>query len=136
MLIRRCSGARAFLLFAFFSVLIFLPVKTLAEERNLSLAQSSPKPLKKPKKGVVTDRFLDNQIKKRPTPQIRSRKSILKKSAPGKPDIVLTDTIQLSLQDVIAHTLKNNIAIAVQEFYLYFLTTAKLEIKVRSKKGV
>ena len=116
MLIRRCDGARALLLYAFFSLLIFLPVKTLAKERNLSLAQSSPKPLKKPNKGLVTDRFLDNQIKKRPPSQARPRKSTLKRSAPGKPDIVLTDTLELSLQDVIANTLKNNIAIAVQEF--------------------
>jgi len=116
MLIRRCYGTRAFLLFAFFSLLIFLPVKTLAKERNLSLAQSSPKPLKNPKKGVVTDRFLDNRIKSRPPSQLRSRKSTLKKSAPGKPDIVLTNTMELSLRDVIANTLKNNISIAVQEF--------------------
>ena len=116
MLIRHCYGARALLLYAFFSLLIFLPVKTLAKERNLSLAQSSPKPLKKPNKGLVTDRFLDNQIKKRPPSQARPRKSTLKRSAPGKPDIVLTDTLELSLQDVIANTLKNNIAIAVQEF--------------------
>jgi outer membrane protein TolC len=116
MLIRRCEGTRAFLLFAFFSLLIYLPVKALAKEKNLSLAQSSSKPSEKLKKSDVTDRHLDNQIKKRPTPEIRPRKSTLKKSAPGKPDIVLTDTMELSLRDVIAHTLNNNVAIAVQEF--------------------
>ena len=116
MLIRRCDGARAFLLFTLFSLLIFLPAKTSAKERNLALAQSSPKPLKKPKKGVVTDRLLDNQIKRMSPSQTRPRKSTLKKSAPGKPDIVLTNTMELSLQDVIANTLKNNVAIAVQEY--------------------
>ena len=116
MLIRRCEGTRAFLLFSFFSLLIFLPVKTFAKERILYFAESPPKPLKSPDKAVPNDRSLDNQIKKRPTPQIRSRKNTLKKSAPGKPDIVLTNTLKLSLRDVIANTLKNNVTIAVQQF--------------------
>ena len=116
MLIRRCYGSRAFLLFAFFSLLAFLPVKTFARERNLYFAETSPSPLKSPDTGITNDRSLDNQIKKRPPPHILSRKSTLKKSAPGKPDIVLTNTLPLSLQDVIANTLKNNISIAVQEF--------------------
>lgn len=116
MLIRRCYSSRTLFLFVFFSLLIFLPVKTLAKEKNLSFAQSPPNPLKKSKKGVVTDRLLDNQIKSIPLSQPRSMKSTLKKSAPGKPDIVLTNTMELSLQDVIANTLKNNVAIAVQEF--------------------
>ena len=116
MLIRRCEGARAFLLFVIFSSLIFLPAKTIAKERTLYFAESSATPLENPDKGVTNDRSLDNQIKKRPTPQVRSRKSTLKKSATEKPDIVLTDTLELSLQDVIANTLKNNVAIAVQEF--------------------
>ena len=116
MLIRRCYGSRAFLLFAFFSLLTFLPVKTFARERNLYFAETSPSPLKSPDTGITNDRSLDNQIKKRPPPHILSRKSTLKKSAPGKPDIVLTNTLPLSLQDVIANTLKNNISIAVQEF--------------------
>ena len=116
MLIRRCYGTRFFLLLTFFSLLIFLPVKTLARERNLYFAETSPSPLKSPDTGITNDRSLDNQIKKRPPPHIRPRKSTLKKSAPGKPDIVLTNTLPLSLQDVIANTLKNNISIAVQEF--------------------
>ncbi len=116
MLIRRCDGTIGFLLFAFFSLLIFLPVKTLAKERKRYLAESAPKPLKKPDKGVVTDRFLDNQIKKMSPSQVRPGESTLKKSAPGKPDIVLSSTLELSLRDVIANTLKNNVSIAVQEF--------------------
>jgi len=116
MLIRLCDGPRLFLLFAFFSLLIFLPVKTLAKDQNFYLAESALKPLKMPDKGVVTDRSLDNRIKKSPPSQVRSRKSTLKKSAPGKPDIVLTNTLELSLQDVIANTLKNNISIAIQQF--------------------
>ena len=39
-----------------------------------------------------------------------------RKSNPGKPDIVLTNTLKLSLRDVIESTLKNNVAIAVQQF--------------------
>jgi outer membrane protein TolC len=116
MLIRRCDGTRAFLLFTFFSLLIFLPVKTLAKERNPSLAQSSPKPLKRHKKSAVTDRLLDNRMKSKSPSQLHSEKNIIKRSASGKADIVLTDTLELSLKDVIAHTLKNNVAIAVQEF--------------------
>ena len=116
MLIRRCEGTRAFLLFVIFSSLILLPVKTIAKERPLYFAESSPNPLENPDKAVTNDRSLDNQIKKRPTPKVGSRKSTLNKSATEKPDIVLTDTLELSLQDVIANTLKNNVAIAVQEF--------------------
>jgi len=116
MLIRRCEGTPAFLLFVIFSSLILLPVKTIAKERPLYFAESSPNPLENPDKAVTNDRSLDNQIKKRPTPKVGSRKSTLNKSATEKPDIVLTDTLELSLQDVIANTLKNNVAIAVQEF--------------------
>jgi len=116
MLIRRCYGTRVFLLLTFFSLLVFLPVKTSARERNLYFAETSPSPLKSPNTGITNDRSLDNQIKKKQPPRIRPRKSTLKKYAPGKPDIVLTNTLPLSLQDVIANTLKNNISIAVQEF--------------------
>ncbi len=116
MLIRRCDGTRVFLISVFFSLLIFLPVKTFAKERKLSLADSASKPLKKQDKGIVTDRLLDNQIKKMSPSQGGSGKSTLNKSSSRKPDIVLTNTLEMSLQDVIANTLKNNVAIAVQEF--------------------
>lgn len=105
MLIRRCAGTSVFLLFAVFTLLIILPVETLAKERKDRLAQSSPKSLKNKNKEAVTDRFLDDQMQKMP-PQARS----------GKPDIVLTNTLQLSLKDVITSTLKNNVSIAVQQF--------------------
>ena len=105
MLIRRCAGTSVFLLFAVSTLLIFLPVETLAKERKDRLAQSSPKSLKNKNKEAVTDRFLDDQMQKMP-PQARS----------GKPDIVLTNTLQLSLKDVITSTLKNNVSIAVQQF--------------------
>jgi len=116
MLIRRCDGTSVFLLFVFLSPLILPPVKTLAQGRNLYFTESTLKPLKNQGNGVVTDRVLDNQIKKVPPTQVRSGKSAPKKSAPGKPDIVLTNTLQLSLQDVVENTLKNNVSIAVQEF--------------------
>jgi outer membrane protein len=105
MLIRRCAGTSVFLLFTFSCLLIFMPVKTLAKERKNRLAQSSPKPLKSKNKEAVTDRFLDDQMQKMPT-QVPSR----------KPDIVLTNTLQLSLKDVITNTLKSNVSIAVQQF--------------------
>ncbi len=116
MLIRRGDGTCVFLLFAFFSQLIFLPVQTLAQGRNIYFTESALKPLKNQGDGVVTDRVLDNQIKKMPPTQGRSGESNPKKSKPRKPDIVLTNTLEMSLQDVIANTLKNNISIAVQEF--------------------
>jgi outer membrane protein TolC len=116
MLTRHCEGTCAFLIFAFSSLLIFLPVETFAKNRNLYFAESSSESLKNPDEGATNDRSPDTQIRKRPTPHLRSKRSTLKKSAPGKPDIVLTDTLELSLRDVIAHTLKNNVAIAVQDF--------------------
>jgi len=116
MLISRCEGFCAFLLVAFLSLLIVLPVSTFANERELYLSQSTSKPLKKQDKGVVTDRVLDNRIKKTPSSPVRPRKSTLKKTAPGKPDIVLSKTLPLSLRDVIAKTLKSNVSIAVQGF--------------------
>jgi outer membrane protein len=116
MLIRRCEGICAFLLVALFSLLIVLPVRTFANERELYLAQSPSKPLKKQDKGFVTDRVLDNRIKKTPPSPVRSGKTTPKKSAPRKPDIVLSKTLPLSLPDVIAKTLKNNVSIAVQGF--------------------
>jgi outer membrane protein TolC len=72
--------------------------------------------LKKPGKRAVSDRVLDNEIKKSPPSQVGPRINTLKRSAPGKPDIVLTNTLELSLRDVIANTLRNNVSIAVQEF--------------------
>jgi outer membrane protein len=116
MLIRRCEGICAFLLIAFFSLLIVLPVRTFANERELYLAQSTPKPLKKQGKGVAADRVLDNRIKKTTPSPVISGKTTPKISAPRKPDIVLSKTLPLSLRDVIAKTLKSNVSIAVQGF--------------------
>ncbi|MDH3257769.1 MAG: TolC family protein, partial [Nitrospinota bacterium] len=116
MLIRCCTGTHVFLVLAFVSLLLVLPVKTFAKERRYFLAETTPESLKKPDKGVVTDRYLDNEIKKTAPSQVPSRKSTLKKSASGEPDIVLTNVLRLSLLDVIANTLKNNVSIAVQEF--------------------
>ena len=48
--------------------------------------------------------------------QVRPRKNTLKKSATGNRILVLNSTLELSLRDVIANTLRNNVAIAVQEF--------------------
>ncbi len=117
MLIRRCvTSTSVLLLIAFYSLLIFSPVQTLAQGRNIYFTESALKPLKNKGDGVVTDRILDNQIKKMPPTQGRSGESNPKKSKPRKPDIVLTNTLEMSLQDVIANTLKNNISIAIQEF--------------------
>jgi outer membrane protein TolC len=113
MLTRHYKGTRAFLFFALSSLLIFIPVKTFAKKRHLLYAESSSNPVKGLDEGTTNDRSSGTKIKKRPAPQLRSKS---KKSAPGKPDIVLTDTMELSLKDVIAKTLKNNVAIAVQEF--------------------
>jgi outer membrane protein len=116
MLIRRCADTSVFLLFILFNLLIFLSVETSARERNLYFAESTLKPLKNQDKGPVANRALDNQMQKGPSPQVGSSKNALKKSAPGEPDIVLMNTLELSLQDVIANTLKSNVSIAVQEF--------------------
>ena len=106
MLTRRCADTSVFLLFALSIFLIFMPVKTFAKDRKNRLAQASPKPLKNNGKEAATDRFLDDQLKKIPAENARSQKS----------DIVLTNTLQLSLKEVITNTLKNNVAIAVQQF--------------------
>ena len=116
MLIRHYEGTRSFLVFAVFSLLIFSHVKTFANERNLYFAESSPKSLNSKAKDIVIDRSLDNQIKKGPSPQVLSKEKTPEQSSLGKPDIVLTNTLKLSLKDVIAHTLKNNVSIAIQEF--------------------
>ena len=116
MLIRHYEGTRSFLVFTVFSLIIFSHVKTFANERNLYFAESSPKSLSNKAKDVVNDRSLDSQIKKGPSPQALSREKTPEQPSLGKPDIVLTNTLELSLKDVIAHTLKNNVRIAVQEF--------------------
>ena len=116
MLTRRCDNTRAFLLFMFFGLFIFLPGETSAKGENLYFAESAPKSSKSPDEGSANDRFLDNQEKMISSPQLESEKNTFEKSTHEKPDIVLTTTLQLSLQDVIANTLKNNIAIAVQQF--------------------
>jgi outer membrane protein TolC len=117
MLTHHRAGSSAFLFFVLFTLLFFLPVNALAKERNLRFAESKQKSLKNQDKEVVNDRALDKGIKKKSPFQVRPRrKSTLKKSAPGKPDIVLTNTLRLSLRDVVASTLKNNVSIAVQEF--------------------
>lgn len=116
MLIRRCEDACVFLLFVFFSLLFFSPVQTFAQGRNLYFTESALKPLKNQGNGAVNDRALDNQIKKSQPAKARSGKSNPKKSKTRKPDIVITNTLRLSLRDVVENTLKNNISIAVQEF--------------------
>ena len=116
MLTHHRAGNSALLFFTLFTLLFYSPVDTLAMERGVRLAESTPKSLKSQGKEVVNDRALDNRIKKTSPSQARSRKSALKKSALGKPDIVLTNTLRLSLRDVVASTLKNNVSIAVQEY--------------------
>ena len=116
MLIRHYEGTRSFLVFTVFSLIIFSHVKTFANERNLYFAESSPKSLSNKAKDVVNDRSLDSQIKKGPSTQALPRGKAPEQPSLGKPDIVLTNTLELSLKDVIAHTLKNNVRIAVQEF--------------------
>ncbi len=114
MLIRHSAGSSAFLLFALFCLMIFLSIEVSAQESNLYFAESALKPLKKKDKSSAADRVFDNGKQKGSISKARSGKSTPKKSA--RPDIVLTKTLQLSLKDVIENTLKNNVAIAVQQF--------------------
>ena len=107
MLISPRSGWSAFLLFTLFSFLIYSPAELAALERNLYFAESEPKVLNKKDKGQAADRVTDNQKIKAPSPKV---------SMSEKPDIVLSNTLQLSLKDVIEGTLKNNVSIAVQQF--------------------
>ena len=106
MLICRRAGTSALFLFTLFSLLIFLPIETLALDRKLYFAESVTKPLKNQAGSSATDRVLDNRTQKISPSQVRSE----------KPDIVLTNTLKLSLRDVIENTLKNNVSIAVQQF--------------------
>ena len=106
MLNRPCTGSSAFLLFTLFGLLILLPIKTLAGEGSLYFAESAPNSLKNQGEIPSNDRILDNRKVTSPSSSTRSE----------KPDIVLTNTLQLSLRDVIESTLKNNVSIAVQQF--------------------
>ena len=106
MLICRCAGSSVFLLVTLFSILIYLPVETLAKERTLYFAESAVKSIKNQAGDSANDRVMDSRSKKMSSSQLRS----------GKPDITLTNTLELSLRDVIESTLKNNVSIAVQQF--------------------
>ena len=114
MLMRRPSAADGFF-FLLFILLIFLPVDSFSKERRFFLAESSQKPLKKPDIGTLPGSGVDGGLKQAPsyeaqTPPVQPAPRI------SKPDIVLTHTLEMSLQDVIANTLKNNVSIAVQNF--------------------
>lgn len=98
-----------------FNLLIFLPVDSFSQDRKFFLTESAPKALKKPGIGTVPGRPLDRGMKTEPSPKAGTQS--IKPARPfRKPDIVLTHALEMSLQDVIANTLKNNISIVVQNF--------------------
>jgi len=109
MLIRRPSVADGLFCLLFIQ-LIFLPVDSFSKDRRFFLVESSQKALKKPKIGTLPGSKEDAGLKQAP--------SYKKTQTPraSKPDIILTHTLELSLRDVIANTLKNNVSIAVQNF--------------------
>ena len=101
---RPCAGTSAFL---FFILFIFLPIKASAQKRNFYFAESAPNSLK----------IKDKTPKANRVPESRKGTRLPEsKTLSEKPDIVLTNTLQLSLRDVIESTLKNNVSIAVQQF--------------------
>jgi outer membrane protein TolC len=108
MLMRRPSVADGFFCLLFIQ-LIFLPVDSFSKERRFFLAESSQKALKKPNIGTLSGPRASDGLKTAPSYKTRT-------SQTGKPDIVLTNTLELTLRDVIANTLKNNVSIAVQSF--------------------
>jgi len=98
-----------------FILLIFLPVDSFSKERRFFLAEPSQKTLKKPDIGTLPGSGEDGGLKQAPsyetqTPPVQPAPRV------SKPDIVLTHTLEMSLQEVIANTLKNNVSIAIQNF--------------------
>lgn len=91
-----------FVFLVLLNLLILLPVDSFSKEQKLFFAEAAPDALKKPALGKAPGRFRDAGGK------------------PGnitrKPDIVLNDSLRMSLKEVIAHTLKRNVSIAVQNF--------------------
>ena len=115
MLMRRPSAAGGFVFLFIINLLIFLPVDSFSKERKFFLTESTPKALKKPGIGTVPGRPLDGGMKTEPSPKAGTKP--IKPARPfRKPDIVLTHTLEMSLRNVIANTLKNNVSIAVQNF--------------------
>ncbi len=114
MLLRRPSVADG-VFFLLFIQLIFLPVDSFSEERRFFLAEPSQKTLKKPDIGTLPGSGVDGGLKQAPSYETQTPPA---QPAPrtSKPDIVLTHTLEMSLQDVIANTLKNNVSIAIQNF--------------------
>ena len=114
MLMRRPSVADGFF-FLSFILLILLPVDSFSKDRRFFLAEPSQKTLKKPDMGTLPGSGVDGGLKQAPSYETQTP---LAQPAPriSKPDIVLTHTLEMSLQDVIANTLKNNVSIAIQNF--------------------
>ena len=114
MLMRRPSVADGFF-FLSFILLILLPVDSFSKDRRFFLAEPSQKTLKKPDMGTLPGSSVDGGLKQAPSYETQTP---LAQPVPpiSKPDIVLTHTLEMSLQDVIANTLKNNVSIAIQNF--------------------
>ena len=114
MLMCRPSVADGFFSLSFI-LLILLPVDSFPKDRRFFLAEPSQKTLKKPDMGTLPRSDVDGGLKQAPSYETQTP---LAQPAPriSKPDIVLTHTLEMSLQDVIANTLKNNVSIAIQNF--------------------
>ena len=114
MLMCRPSVADGFFSLSFI-LLILLPVDSFPKDRRFFLAEPSQKTLKKPDMGTLPRSGVGGGLKQAPSNEPQAP---LAQPAPriSKPDIVLTHTLEMSLQDVIANTLKNNVSIAIQNF--------------------
>ncbi|MCH7498400.1 MAG: TolC family protein [Nitrospinae bacterium] len=111
---RRPSVADGFF-FLSFILLILLPVDSFSKDRRFFLAEPSQKTLKKPDMGTLPGSGVDGGLKQ--APSYKTQTPLAQPAPPiSKPDIVLTHTLEMSLQDVIANTLKNNVSIAIQNF--------------------
>ncbi|MCH7650530.1 MAG: TolC family protein [Nitrospinae bacterium] len=111
---RRPSVADGFF-FLSFILLILLPVDSFSKDRRFFLAEPSQKTLKKPDMGTLPGSGVDGGLKQ--APSYKTQTPLAQPVPPiSKPDIVLTHTLEMSLQDVIANTLKNNVSIAIQNF--------------------
>ncbi len=112
---QRLSADGRFLYLVILISLVIMPGKSYSKERNTffdSTIELKKQGLKDPPRHFFFSQKLKSEI-----PQKSPGKGMASpKNSPQKPDLVVSNTIGLSLNDVIANTLKNNVSIAVQEY--------------------
>lgn len=116
MLKNRPTAIGGLLFLLIINLLIFQPVNGFSKDRRFFIAESDSDPLKTQDLDNEPLRELDNQKTQTPENSNPTESESSPQPLPEKPDIILVNSLQMSLRDVIENTLKSNVSIAVQQY--------------------